>query len=165
MAKPSRSSATTPRSKRVRLKPADSFDLIRLLARSQHDARKAICELVQNSLDAQAKHVELTWFNETRIRALRIFDDGVGIFPELERDDALLKIARTIGHSHKRSLTPEERRGLMLLGKYGIGLLGFWSIGQTMEIRCQRLERVAGAKRRTRGLAPAGQVHRFTASL
>jgi hypothetical protein len=36
----------------VRLQPADPFDLIRLLAQSQSDPRKAVAELVQNSIDA-----------------------------------------------------------------------------------------------------------------
>jgi hypothetical protein len=35
----------------VRLRPANPFDLIRLIAESQNDPRKAIAELVQNSLD------------------------------------------------------------------------------------------------------------------
>lgn len=122
-------------SRELRLQPADSFDLIRLLARSQNDPRKAVCELVQNSLDAQASHVEITWLAEKGDRVLRIHDDGRGIFPELEREDALCRIATTIGHSHKRELTPSQRRELMALGKYGIGLLGFWAVGATMEIR------------------------------
>ncbi len=120
---------------RVRLRPQDPFDLIRLLARSQSDPRKALAELVQNSLDAQARRVEITWFNEKGRRALRVWDDGTGIFPELEREEALRRIAQTIGHSHKRQLTPVERREQMILGKYGIGLIGFWSVAEVMEIR------------------------------
>lgn len=42
---------------RLRLRPADPFELIRWLARSQSDPRKAVAELVQNSLDAQARVV------------------------------------------------------------------------------------------------------------
>ena len=120
---------------KVRLKPANPFDLIRLLARSQNDPRKAVCELVQNSLDAQARRIELSWANESQTRVLRILDDGAGVFPQLERREALQRIAQTIGHSHKRSLTPTERQQLMALGKYGIGLLGFWSVGRWMDIR------------------------------
>jgi DNA mismatch repair protein MutL len=67
--------------RRVRLRPQDPFDLIRLLARSQSDPRKAVAELVQNSLDAGARRVEITWFNERGLRALRIADDGAGVFP------------------------------------------------------------------------------------
>jgi len=121
--------------KRVRLKPQDPFDLIRLLARSQSDPRKAIAELVQNSLDAGARRIEITWFNEKGERAIRIWDDGEGIFPELARDAALERIARTIGHSHKRDLSPAERREQMVLGRYGIGLIGFWSVGRVMVIK------------------------------
>ncbi len=127
--------STSTATARVRLKPQDSFDLIRLIARSQSDARKAVGELVQNSLDAGARHVEITWFNEKGARGLRILDQGEGIFPELPREAALLKIAQTIGHSHKCSLSPAERHRQMVLGKYGIGLLGFWCVARVMEIR------------------------------
>ncbi len=119
---------------RVRLRPQDPFDLIRLLARSQSDPRKAVAELVQNSLDAGARRIELVWLNEKGRRVLRLWDDGSGIFPELTREDALRRIATTIGHSHKRNLSPSERREQMILGKYGIGLIGFWSVSATMEI-------------------------------
>ncbi|TAH39425.1 MAG: hypothetical protein EYC70_01175 [Planctomycetota bacterium] len=120
---------------RVRLQAQDSFDLIRLLARSQNDPRKAVGELVQNALDAGARRIDITWFNEKGARALRIGDDGAGIFPDLSREEALQRIAKTIGHSHKRALSPAQRRELMLLGKYGIGLLGFWAVGRILEIR------------------------------
>jgi hypothetical protein len=120
---------------RVRLRPQDSFDLIRLLARSQSDARKAISELIQNSLDAEASRVEITWCNEQRLRCLHIRDDGEGVFPQLDRADALRKIAQTIGRSHKGNLSPAERHAQMVQGKYGIGLLGFWCVARTMEIR------------------------------
>ena len=120
---------------RLRLRPANPFDLIRLLARSQHDPRKAVAELVQNSLDAGAARVDLTWFTEKGSRALRLHDDGRGVFPDMGREEALRRIATTIGHSYKRSLTAAERQQLMAVGKYGIGLLGFWSVGKIMEIR------------------------------
>lgn len=119
---------------RVRLRPQNPFDLIRLLARSQSDPRKAVAELVQNSLDAGARRIELVWLNEKGKRVLRLWDDGAGIFPELAREDALRRIATTIGHSHKRNLSPSERREQMILGKYGIGLIGFWSVSAAMEI-------------------------------
>jgi hypothetical protein len=37
-----------------KLRAADPFELIRWLARSQPDPRKALAELVQNSIDARA---------------------------------------------------------------------------------------------------------------
>ena len=134
--------STSRTSKKVLLRPQNPFDLIRLLARSQSDPRKAVAELVQNSLDAGAKRIEIEWFNEKGRRALSIWDDGAGVFPEMTREDALRRIAKTIGHSHKQDLSPLERREQMVLGKYGIGLIGFWSVGEVLEMK----SRVAGGK-------------------
>jgi hypothetical protein len=123
------------------LRPADPFDLIRWLARSQSDPRKAIAELVQNSLDAGARHVTV---ERRRLRgrpALVVRDDGEGVLPALDRDEALRFIATNIGASRKRNLSAEERRRLVITGQYGVGLLGFWSVGRRMEIR----SRVAGS--------------------
>jgi hypothetical protein len=64
------------------------------------------------------------------------------VFPELERDEALRRIARTIGHSHKLDLTPSQRREQMVLGKYGIGLIGFWSVSAVLEMK----SRVGGGR-------------------
>jgi len=123
------------------LRPADPFDLIRWLARSQSDPRKAVAELVQNSIDADARHIVVS---RRRLRggpALTVRDDGEGVLPGLGREEALRYIATNIGSSRKRSLSPEERRRLVVTGQYGVGLLGFWSIGRRMEIR----SRVAGS--------------------
>jgi hypothetical protein len=120
-----------------RLKAADPFELIRWLARSQPDPRKALAELVQNSLDAGARRIEITRVRERGVLTLRILDDGLGVIPELGRREALGYIATHIGHSRKRSLDPQQRRELLLQGKYGIGLLGFWAIGSELEIRTQ----------------------------
>jgi hypothetical protein len=126
----------------LKLKPADPFDLIRWLARTQSDPRKAVAELVQNSLDANARRVTIERRRVRRASALVIRDDGDGILPELARDEALRVIATNIGHSRKRGLSPRERHDQIVAGKYGIGLLGFWSVGQRMDIR----SRVAGGE-------------------
>jgi hypothetical protein len=120
-----------------RLRAADPFELIRWLARSQTDPRKALAELVQNSLDAQARTVTVTRVRERGVATLRVQDDGEGVIPELARPEALAHVATHIGHSRKRRLTPEQRRELLLQGQYGIGLLGFWSIGRELEVRSQ----------------------------
>lgn len=117
------------------LRPADPFDLIRWLARSQSDPRKAVAELVQNSIDARARHVSV---ERRRLRggpAMVIRDDGEGILPALGREEALRFLATNIGASQKRRLTADERRRLVVSGQYGVGLLGFWSIGHRLEIR------------------------------
>jgi hypothetical protein len=126
----------------LKLRPADPFDLIRWLARSQSDPRKAVAELVQNSLDANARRVTIERRRVRRAPALVIRDDGEGIVPDLSREAALRAIATNIGHSRKRGLSPRERHDQIVAGKYGIGLLGFWSIGHRMEIR----SRVGGSE-------------------
>ncbi len=131
----SRDRTSDPDSLRGRLKAHDPFDLIRWLAYSQPDPRKALAELVQNSLDAGARTIRVTRVRERGVPCLRIFDDGGGVIPEMDRAEALRYIATHIGHSRKRNLSPEERLSLMTQGQYGIGLLGFWSLGEKLEMR------------------------------
>lgn len=128
-------------SRRFRLQPADPFDLIRWLARTQSDPRKAVAELVQNSIDAGARSITV---ERRRVRghpALIVRDDGKGVLPGREREDALRYIGTHIGHSHKLGLSPRERHERVVAGQYGVGLLGFWAIGKRMELR----SRVAGS--------------------
>jgi hypothetical protein len=120
---------------RGKVKVYDPFELVRWLAMSQPDPRKALAELVQNSLDAGAHRVRVTRVRRKGVPCLEILDDGEGVIPELERTEALRYIATHIGHSRKRSLSPQERLQLMTQGQYGIGLLGFWSLGEALEIR------------------------------
>src|SRR5262245_50773705 len=68
-----------PDAVRGMLKARDPFELIRWLAYSQPDPRKALAELVQNSLDAGATVVRITRFTEGGRPAVRIFDDGQGV--------------------------------------------------------------------------------------
>lgn len=74
--------------------------------------------------------------------ALVVRDDGEGVIPEMGREDALRYLAEHIGHSRKLKLSPTERRERVVAGKYGVGLLGFWSIGRRFEMR----SRVGGSQ-------------------
>ncbi|HVR74087.1 MAG TPA: ATP-binding protein [Planctomycetota bacterium] len=121
--------------KSVRLRPANPFDLIRLIAHSQGDPRKAMAELVQNSLDAGATRITITRWRKSGVAFVSIHDDGRGVFPDLPRPEALERIATNVGHSFKRNLSASERQQEMMLGKYGIGILGFWSVGEELEMR------------------------------
>ena len=126
------------RARSGRLSVHDPFDLIRWLAMSQPDPRKAVAELVQNALDAGARRISVVRARRRRVRCLTLLDDGGGVIPELPLDEALRYLATHIGHSRKRRLTPRQRHELMTQGQYGIGLLGFWSLGETLEIRSYR---------------------------
>ncbi len=130
---PARRSSRDP--SRVRLQPADAFDLIRWLARSQSDPRKAVAELVQNAIDANATTIAIERRRRGRRPVLVVRDNGEGIRPHEDRETALRYIATHIGRSHKRNLSARERHEQIVAGQYGIGLLGFWSIGHRMEIR------------------------------
>ncbi len=119
---------------RIELEPADPFELIRWLARSQPDPRKAVAELIQNSLDAGATVIEIERSGKSKNLSLRIRDNGEGVLPKMERRAALRHLASHIGHSHKLQLDPSERARRVVAGQYGVGLLGFWAIGRQMEI-------------------------------
>lgn len=121
---------------------ADPFSLIRHLARSQSDPRKAVAELVQNALDEQATRISIERRREQGEVVLSIRDDGIGVLPDLPRRDALETIARNIGKSRKRQLSFDERLRAAMLGQYGIGILGFWAIGHEFKM----ISRVAGSE-------------------
>lgn len=112
----------------------DPFELIRHLARSQSDPRKAVAELVQNGLDEQASHITIERYRDAGETVLSILDDGLGVLPEQPRKDALTTIATNIGHSRKRQMSFDERMRQAMLGQYGIGLLGFWAVGHELRI-------------------------------
>ncbi|HEY5924693.1 MAG TPA: ATP-binding protein [Kofleriaceae bacterium] len=127
---------------KFKLQPADPFDLIRWLARTQSDPRKAVAELVQNSIDANARTIRI---DRRRLRgapALVIYDDGEGVLPHRPREDALRYLGTHIGHSHKLGLSATERHARVIAGQYGVGLLGFWAIGARLDVR----SRVGGSE-------------------
>ncbi len=135
--KPADAAASPARPGRIvgKIRPKNPFDLVRLIARSQSDPRKALAELVQNSLDAEAKRITITRFRDGRKPCLTIRDDGRGVFPDLDRREALEHVATHIGASHKLGIPVEERHRLLMLGKYGIGILGFWCVAKKLEMR------------------------------
>lgn len=121
--------------KSFHLQPADPFDLIRWLARTQSDPRKAVAELVQSSIDAGARTITV---ERRRVRgrpALIVRDDGQGVLPDRGREEALRHIGTHIGHSHKLGLSPSERHERVVAGQYGVGLLGFWAVGRQRRTR------------------------------
>jgi hypothetical protein len=114
-----------------KLKIGDDWNAIRIIALSQSNPLKAIAEFVENSIDAHARAVVITRGRESGAHYLSIKDDGDGI----PRDDEGLPnfkyVATHICDSIKRHLKTEGK-GSGLQGEFGIGLLSFWTVGNTL---------------------------------
>ncbi len=114
------------------LEIGDQWNAITIIAHSQTHPLKAICELVENAIDAGAKSVRII---RRRLRGqtfLAVEDDGKGVasgetgLPDFER------IATHLCDSMKRRLDARGRQGVH--GEFGIGLLSFWSLGDELRM-------------------------------
>src|SRR5580693_10458729 len=114
-----------------KLRIGDDWNAIRIIALSQSNPLKAIAEFVENSIDAHAKTITITRGKEHGAHYLSIKDDGDGV----RRDEAGLpdfKYGAThICDSIKRRLKADGS-GAGLQGEFGIGLLSFWTVGDTL---------------------------------
>ncbi|MEO8925236.1 MAG: ATP-binding protein [Caldimonas sp.] len=114
-----------------KLKIGDDWNAIRIIALSQSNPLKAIAEFVENSIDAHATTVTITRGREHGAHYLSIKDDGDGV----PRDEAGLPnfkyVATHICDSIKRRLKTEGV-AMGLQGEFGIGLLSFWTVGDTL---------------------------------
>ncbi len=119
------------RSERGKLKIGDDWNAIRIIALSQSNPLKAIAEFVENSIDAHARTITITRGREHGAHYLAITDDGDGV----PRDAAGLPdfkyVATHICDSIKRRLKADGN-GTGLQGEFGIGLLSFWTVGDTL---------------------------------
>src|SRR5213082_3342877 len=130
-----RSKSKAPRQAKVadrgKLKIGDDWNAIRIIALSQGNPLKAIAEFVENSIDAHAKTITITRGREHGEHYLSIRDDGDGV----PRDEAgrpnFKYVATHIGDSIKRRLKAEGS-GNGIQGEFGIGLLSFWTVGDTL---------------------------------
>ena len=115
---------------RGRLRIGDDWNAITIIALSQSNPLKAIAELVENAIDAHARHVVITRGRDHGQHYLTIRDDGEGV----PRDKAGLPdfryVATHICDSIKRRLKTGGAQGLQ--GEFGIGLLSFWTVGETL---------------------------------
>jgi hypothetical protein len=114
-----------------KLRIGDDWNAIRIIALSQSNPLKAIAEFVENSIDAHAKTITITRGKEHNAHYLSIRDDGDGV----PRDDAGVPdfkyVATHICDSIKRRLKADGG-GTGLQGEFGIGLLSFWTVGDTL---------------------------------
>jgi len=114
-----------------KLKIGDDWNAIRIIALSRSNPLKAIAEFVENSIDAHAKTITITRGKVHNAHYLSIRDDGDSV---PRGDDGLPDfkyVATHICDSIKRQLWADGG-GLGLRGEFGIGLLSFWTVGDTL---------------------------------
>jgi hypothetical protein len=116
-----------------KLRIGDDWNAIRIIALSQSNPLKAIAEFVENSIDAHASSITITRGRDHGEHYLAIKDDGDGV----PRDAAGLPdfkyVATHICDSIKRRLK-SDGAGAGLQGEFGIGLLSFWTVGETLSM-------------------------------
>src|SRR5579863_396532 len=116
-----------------RLRIGDEWNAINIIARTQTHPLKAVCELVENALDAGAREVVIIRRRERHEIYLEIIDDGRGVPRSPDGLPDFGRIATHVCDSMKRQLAEQERQGIH--GEFGIGLLSFWSLGEAFRMQ------------------------------
>ena len=123
----------TKGSERGKLRIGDDWNAIRIIALSQSNPLKAIAELVENSIDAHAKTIVITRGREHGEHYLKVKDDGDGLPRDPNGLPDFKYVATHICDSIKRRLK-SNGNGNGIQGEFGIGLLSFWTVGDTLSM-------------------------------
>jgi hypothetical protein len=99
-----------PTNTRGRLKIGDDWNAITIIALSQSSPLKAIAELVENSIDANARTVTITRSREHGRHFLAIRDDGEGVSRDARGRPDFRYVATHICDSVKRRLKSRWQR-------------------------------------------------------
>src|SRR5271156_5656201 len=114
-----------------KLRIGDDWNAIRIIALSQSNPLKAIAEFVENSIDAHAKNITITRGREHGAHYLAVKDDGDGVPRDADGLPDFKYVATHICDSIKRHLKADGN-GTKLQGEFGIGLLSFWTVGDSL---------------------------------
>ena len=117
-----------------KLRIADHWNAIHIIASSQVNPLKAVAEFVENSIDARAKNIFITRGKKKGEFYLKISDDGEGILKDEQGLPDFRHVATHICDSVKRRLKADGAQGIQ--GEFGIGLLSFWTVGLNLSITC-----------------------------
>jgi hypothetical protein len=112
-----------------RLRIGDEWNAISLIARTQSNPLKAVAELVENSLDARARSVEIVRARRGGRLSLTVSDDGQGIAPGSNGRPDFRRVATHICDSMKRRLN--DRAGIH--GEFGIGSTRNFLTGEKLD--------------------------------
>ncbi|MBU4376840.1 MAG: ATP-binding protein [Candidatus Omnitrophica bacterium] len=115
---------------RGRLRIGSNWNAITIIALSQTNPLKAIAEFVENSIDAQARHITIIRGKERGEHYLKVIDDGQGIPCAEEGMPDFKYVATHICDSLKTRLKHEGIQNIQ--GEFGIGLLSFWTVGHRL---------------------------------
>ena len=106
-----------------KLRIADHWNAISIIANSQANPLKAVAEFVENSIDARAKQITITRGKMKGEFYLKVSDDGEGIPRDEQGLPDFRRVATHICDSIKRQFKSESTNGIQ--GEFGIGLLSF----------------------------------------
>jgi hypothetical protein len=115
-----------------KLRIADHWNAISIIATSQANPLKSVAEFVENSIDAGAKEISIVRGKKKGAFYLKISDDGEGISRDEQGVPDFRRVATHICDSIKRQFKSEGDRGIQ--GEFGIGLLSFWTVGHNLSM-------------------------------
>jgi len=113
-----------------KLRIADHWNAISIIAKSQANPLKAVAEFVENSIDAGARQIVIVRGKKKGEFYLKVSDDGEGIPKNNEGLPDFRRVATHICDSIKRQIKSERSIGIQ--GEFGIGLLSFWTVGHNL---------------------------------
>ncbi len=122
----------SPRPTTGSLQIGDQWNAITIIAHSQTHPLKAICELVENAIDAGARSVQIVRRRHHGQTFIAVEDDGRGVPSSTTGRPDFERIATHLCDSMKRQLDARGRQGVH--GEFGIGLLSFWSLGENLRM-------------------------------
>jgi hypothetical protein len=115
-----------------KLRIGNNWNVITIIALSQNNPLKAIAEFVENSIDARARTITIIRGRDRGETYLKIVDDGEGIPKDESGVPDFTFVATHIGASLKRTLKEKGAQGIQ--GEFGIGLLSFWTVGESLTL-------------------------------
>ena len=130
MIMPKRTTQNKPKTGTLRI--GNQWNAINIIARSQTHPLKAVCELAENAIDAQATCIQIVRRRSKGSIYLELADDGNGVLSDDQGEPDFGRIATHVCDSMKRHLDAGERAGIH--GEFGIGLLSFWSLGDELRM-------------------------------
>ena len=129
---PTSSKRKPAREQTGKLRIGDDWNAINIIALSQSNPLKAVAEFVENSIDAHAQHVTIIRGRSRGQSHLKIIDDGDGVPLDDDGKPNFKYVATHICDSIKRQMKAQGQRGIQ--GEFGIGLLSFWTVGESLTL-------------------------------